>query len=166
MTIREPVFLRTELVHIAGSFTRHALNVTDLSRRQGLEIIIPPIKPSPKERRKLPIVHYRQHDIESLGGRDRFGELRQHGVGFVQKSAKVKLTTFEGSLQPTQLVYHHEAGNKERYFRLALQDCLLLLSLRGCFGCRFRHRLKPRYSMSLSSQKFGCLAMPNITYSG
>src|SRR2546426_10910056 len=86
------------------SLSRLPRDVANLRYGQTFEVIVPPIEPPPKKRRKLAITHYRHHDVKPFRRIYGFIQMRQHSVGFVLKVGSGRFTLFERSLQSAQFV--------------------------------------------------------------
>src|SRR5437868_6845838 len=94
------------IIDACDSLPGQPLDVANLPRSQALEVVVPPIKPTPKEGRELAKVKNRHYNIEPFRGRSCFIEPLQNRAGLLPKCVAVNLSLLERAFQTAQLIGH------------------------------------------------------------
>src|SRR5258707_1083120 len=100
--------------------------MVNLCRSQTLAIIVPPVEPSPKRRRKSTKCRYRHHNVESLSGLCRARELPHQVVDSMTELGFVDFTGFECPLQDQHPLNYPKASGENNDFRRIEQDLSIL----------------------------------------
>src|SRR5213596_2382901 len=106
----------TTIINACDPLPGQPLDVANLPRSQALEVVVPPIKPTPKEGRELTKVKHRHYNIEPFRGLGCLVEPLQNCAGLVPKCVAVNLSLLERAFQTAQLIGHDQTVNKDRNF--------------------------------------------------
>lgn len=119
----------TEILHERAPFTGAAFQFGDTTGRQGLEIVVPPIKPAPEERRKEPRRQDRQEDIEALSGFHRLGQVLEQEFGLLLEHGRTDVAVGQGTIQRAQFVEHDTASDENGNLGCAQEKGRILLRI-------------------------------------
>ena len=109
----EPITGRPELVHVVAAHFGQPLDMGELHRRLRLDVVVPPVEPSPETSGELAVAHDWQEQIEAPGRVCDQAERGQSAVEPVVEIALSEVTPLAPFVENLQLIDQAEARHED-----------------------------------------------------